>query len=111
MDIDILFHLWMTDYTRYYWIFSLILKSEALNTFKHFKLLVEKQFFLSIKSFQFDMRGEFRVFGLFLQQQGIHLRYSYPHTQYQNRVVERKNRHIVETGLAFLPQVNLPLAF
>ena len=30
------------DFTRYSWIFPLTAKSEALKTFKHFKLLVEK---------------------------------------------------------------------
>lgn len=30
------------DYTRYCWIFPLILKSDALDTFQYFKILVKK---------------------------------------------------------------------
>lgn len=85
------------DFTRYCWIFPLTLKSEALDTFKHFKLLVEKQFSLSIKTLQIDIGGEFIAFNSFIQQEGIHFRYSCPHTHHQNSVVEKKHRHIVET--------------
>ena len=56
------------DFTRCSWIFPLTLKSEALDTFKQYKLLVEKQFSKSIKTMQLDMGGEFRAFGSFLQQ-------------------------------------------
>ena len=99
------------NFTRYCWIFPLTLKSEALDTFKHYKLLVEKQFSLSIKTIQSDMESEFRAFRSFLQQQGIHIRFSCPHTHHQNRVVERKHRHIIETDLTLLAEVNLPLTF
>lgn len=45
------------DFTRYYWMFPLTLKSEALETFKHLKLLVEKQFSFPIKAIQSDVGG------------------------------------------------------
>ena len=99
------------DFTRYSWIFPLTLKSEVLDTFKQYKLFVEKQFSKSIKTIQSNMGGEFRDFGSFLQQQGIHIKFSCPHTHYQNGVVERKHRHIVETGLTLLAQAKLPLVF
>ena len=38
------------DFTRYCWIFPLVLKSDALTTFKHFKCLIGKKFNLSIKA-------------------------------------------------------------
>ena len=83
----------------------------TLDIFKHYKLLVGKQFSLSIKIIQSDMGSEFRAFGSFLQQQGIHFRFSCPHTHHQNGVVERKHIHIVETGLTLLAQANLSLTF
>lgn len=54
------------DFTRYCWIFPLSLKFEALDTFKHFKLLVEKKISLPVKALQSDMRGEFIAFKPFL---------------------------------------------
>ncbi|KAB2087948.1 hypothetical protein ES319_A04G140300v1 [Gossypium barbadense] len=36
---------------------------------------------------------------------------SYPHTSEQNKVAERKHRHIVETGLTILAQSNLPMGY
>ena len=99
------------DFTRYYWIFPLVLKSDALTTFKNFKCLVEKQFNLSIKALQSDIRGEFKGFQSFLKQQGIQTRFSYPHTHHQNGVVKRNHRHIVETGLTFLTQAKMPFFY
>lgn len=54
------------DFTRYCWIFPLTFESEALETFKHFKLLNEKQFSLPIKAIQSHMGGEFLAFKSFL---------------------------------------------
>ncbi|KAH9769651.1 retrovirus-related pol polyprotein from transposon RE1 [Citrus sinensis] len=99
------------DYSRYCWIFPLTLKSEALATFKHFKTLVEKQFDHPLKSLQSDWGGEYRNFVHFLQEEGIEFRHSCPHTHHQNGVVERKHRHIVETGLTLLAQAKMPLSF
>ena len=65
-------------FTRYCWIFPFTLKSEAFETFKHFKSLVEKQFSLSIQTLQTDIGGEFIAFKSFLQQEGIQFRYSCP---------------------------------
>lgn len=59
------------DFTRYCWIFPLTLKSDAFNTFKHFKLLFEKQFSFPIKAIQSDIGGEFIDLKSFLQQEGI----------------------------------------
>ena len=58
----------VNDYTRYCWIFPLVLKSNALGTFKNFKTLVEKLFNLPIKALQSDMGREFKVFTYFLHQ-------------------------------------------
>ena len=99
------------DYTRYNWIFPLVLKSDALKTFKTFKRLVEKQFNMPIKTLQSVMGREFRIFHTFLQQEGIQSRFSCPHSYHQNGVVERKHRHIVETSLTLLTQANMPLSF
>lgn len=40
---------------------------------------------------------------------GIFYRLSCPHTHQQNGAVERKHRHLVETGLALLSHSSVPL--
>ena len=44
-------------------------------------------------------------------QLGIGFRHPCPYTHEQNGKVERKHRHIVETGLTLLAQASLPLKF
>ena len=47
----------------------------------------------------------------FFQTIGIHHRLIYPHTHEQNGSVERRHRHIVETGLTLLSQCSASLRF
>lgn len=46
-----------------------------------------------------------------LRRAGIIHRVSCPHTSEQNGIVERKHRHVVETGLTLLAQSSLPLKY
>ncbi|RVW34641.1 Retrovirus-related Pol polyprotein from transposon RE1 [Vitis vinifera] len=52
-----------------------------------------------------------RSFMSFLQESGILHRFSCPYNSSQNGRVERKHRHVVETGLALLAHAGLPLKF
>jgi len=70
--------------------------------FQQFKLQVENQFDNNIKYVQSDNGGEFKSFIIFLQHAGIVHRFSCPYNSTQNGRVERKHRHVVETGLALL---------
>ena len=47
----------------------------------------------------------------YFKKTGIEHRISCPHTHQQNGLVERKHRHIVETGLTLLAQANMPLSY
>ena len=99
-------------YSRYTWIFPLKLKSHTLTTFRNFKTMLELQYNLPLKSsIQTDGGGEFRPFTQFLTNLGITHRLSCPHTHHQNGSVERKHRHIVETGLTLLANAKLPLYY
>jgi hypothetical protein len=60
---------------------------------------------------QSDWGGEYCSVNKFLNTQGIIHRLSCPHTHQQNQAIERKHRHIVETGLALLSHANLPSSF
>ncbi|KAG8477106.1 hypothetical protein CXB51_030102 [Gossypium anomalum] len=96
-------------YSRFTWVYLVKRKSQALECFSQFQKMVATQFGKTIKKFQSDWGGEFRAFASLLADQGILHRLSCPHTSEQNGVVERKHRHIVETGLTLLAQANLPM--
>jgi hypothetical protein len=68
------------DYTRFTWLYSIQLKSEALPTFLRFKNQVELQFNSKIITLQTDMRMEYQTFASTLQQFGITHRYSCAYT-------------------------------
>ncbi|KAH9693065.1 retrovirus-related pol polyprotein from transposon RE1 [Citrus sinensis] len=99
------------DRTRYTWLFPITAKSQALDTFIVFKNQIENQLNLKIKALQTDMGGEFKTFEPYLKGEGIALRHSCPYLHEQNGKVERKHRHIVETGLALLAQAKMPLKY
>ncbi|KAL5544306.1 hypothetical protein UlMin_008090 [Ulmus minor] len=105
------FILFVDDHTRFTWFFPLQTKDHALPTFKQFKTLVENQFETKIKCLQSNNGGEFRSFLTFLTNHGIAHRFSCPYTSSQNGRVERKHRHVVETGLALLAHASMPLKF
>jgi hypothetical protein len=90
------------DFSRYSWVFPLNCKSDVISTFTQFKLLVEKYFNCVIKSVQTNGGGEFIPVQKFLSSNGISYRQTCPHTHHQNGRVERKLRHIVDTGFALL---------
>jgi len=98
-------------YSRFTWIYPLKLKSHTLTTFQTFKTMVELQLNHKIKAVQSDGGGEFRPFTKFLNEHGIIHRLTCPHTHHQNGSVERKHRHIVETGLTLLAHAKMPLSF
>ncbi|KAL3830766.1 hypothetical protein ACJIZ3_019568 [Penstemon smallii] len=99
------------DFSRFCWIFPLKSKSEVVNTFLLFKKNVENLLHTNICSFQSDWGGEFRSLQPILRSFGITHRISCPYAHSQNGMVERKHRHIVETGLALLSHSSLPKKF
>ncbi|GAU28846.1 hypothetical protein TSUD_21830 [Trifolium subterraneum] len=98
-------------FSRFVWVYPLKRKSDTLTKFIEFKNMVELQFDCKIKTVQTDGGGEFRPFTKFLTNLGIVHRLTCPHTHHQNGLVERKHRHLVETGLTLLSQAQLPLKY
>ncbi|GJV35108.1 putative RNA-directed DNA polymerase [Tanacetum coccineum] len=86
-------------------------KSDVYSTFKSFVQMVERQFTTKLKNVQTDWGGEFRNLALFFSSLGIIHRRSCPHTSEQNGFVERRNCHVVETGLTLLAQACVPQRF
>ncbi|GJX47706.1 retrovirus-related pol polyprotein from transposon TNT 1-94 [Tanacetum coccineum] len=86
-------------------------KSDVYSTFKSFVQMVERQFTTKLKNVQTDWGGEFRNLTSFFSSLGIIHRRSCPHISEQNSFVERRNRHVVETGLTLLAQACVPQRF
>ncbi|KAK9079893.1 hypothetical protein SSX86_001566 [Deinandra increscens subsp. villosa] len=74
-------------------------------------LMAERQFQTKLKSVQTDWGGEFCSLSSFFLNLGIRHRLSCPHTSEQNDTVERRHRHVVETGLTLLAQSHVPRRF
>ncbi|GAB2274241.1 hypothetical protein Dimus_039074 [Dionaea muscipula] len=106
------FYLSIVDaFSRYTWFFPLQCKSDVYNQFVNFQKTVERFFMLKISSVQTDWGGEFRSLHTFLISQGITHRRSCTHIHQQNGSVERKHRHIVESGLALMAHAGMPQQF
>lgn len=67
---------------------------------------MERQFNIFIKAIQSDWGGEFRLVNPVVAKLGIAHNISCPHIHEQQGKVERKHRHIIETGLS---QSSMPL--
>lgn len=99
------------DFTRYSWLFPIVLKSDVAGVVTQFVVKIERQFNTKVRVFQTDMGGEFTALKSFCSSSGIVLRHSCPHTHQQNGLVERKHQHIIELGLAILSKSGLPMSF
>jgi hypothetical protein len=97
--------------SRYTWLYPMTKKSDAFNIFLQFQKYVERFFNSKIKSVQSDWGGEYRSISTFFQKCGIVHRVSCPHTHQQQGSIERKHRHIVETGLSLLSHAHMPLRY
>ncbi|KAJ6733370.1 hypothetical protein OIU74_005177 [Salix koriyanagi] len=98
------FVIFVDAHTKYIWYYPIALKSDVFAVFQQFQLLVERQFSCKIKTVQTDWGGEYRKLNSFFKTIGIHHRLICPHTHEQNGTVERRHRHIVETGITLLGQ-------
>jgi histone deacetylase 1/2 len=90
------------DYSKFVWLYPLKHKSEVFQKFHEFQNLVERLFNRRIISMQTDWGGEYQKLHSFFERIGISHLVSCSHAQQQNGAAERKHRHIVEVGLAFI---------
>jgi hypothetical protein len=97
--------------SRYTWLYPMTKKSDAFNIFLQFQKYVERFFNTQIKLVQSDWGGEYRTISAFFKNCGIVHRVSCPHTHQQQGSIERKHRHVVETGLSLLSHAHMPLCF
>ena len=98
------------DYSRKTWIYCLSEKRETFEIFKCFKNLVEKEAQKAICTLRTDKGGEFtsQQFSQFCMEQGIKRQLTTAFTPFQNGVVERRNRTIMNMVRCLLTEKEMP---
>ena len=101
------------DYSRFTWVCFFAHKNDAFKAFENFAKRVQKEKGFCISSIISDHGTKFEneFFKIFCNENGISHTFSSPRTPQQNRVVERKNRTLVEMARIMLHEYNLPLYF
>ena len=101
------------DFTKYFWLYPLSLKSDVCSALKHFIFKVQTLFEFKIQCLRSDSGGEFLSHALqnFLNEKGITHQLSCPHTLEHNGCAERKQKHVVEMGRTLLSQRGVPPKF
>jgi transposase InsO family protein len=104
------FIMFVDDCTRMTWLYTMQHKSDVYNIFPILYHMVRTQFSLPVKIIRSDNGGEYLNFELlnFFQDNSILHETTCPRTPQQNGVVERKNRHILETTKALLIGARVP---
>lgn len=103
------FMTFIDDFSRYLFIYILHNKSQALDTFKDFKRLLEKQTGKKIKKLRSDNGKEYVNHNMknFLKHEGIEHQLTVRYTPQQNGTAERMNRSIVEKARTLLSDSGL----
>nr|KYP35468.1 Retrovirus-related Pol polyprotein from transposon TNT 1-94 [Cajanus cajan] len=101
------------DFSRKTWVFFLCEKAEAFETFKRFRLMVEKESNCVISCLRTDRGGEFNSndFNEFCTMNGIRRQLTAAYTPQQNGVAERKNRTIMDMVRTMLCEAKIHKSF
>ena len=88
-------------------------RSELFSHFRAFCVEIHTQFHVYVQNLRSDNTKEYlsEQFQSFMLQNGILYQTSCVDTSSQNGVVERKNRHFLETARALLFQMHVPKHF
>ena len=70
------------EFSKFWWVYFLKLKSKFFDHFKVFKALVENQYGRELKILIYDNGGEYFKFYfiIYCEDSGIHMQHSIPHT-------------------------------
>lgn len=101
----------INDFSKFIWLFSFKLKSQAPQIILQFIKLVTNFFGRSLISIQTDNGTDFKSLTPLLQNLGISPRLTCPYLHQQNGSVEFHHRRIVEIGLTLLKNAFLPVKF
>ncbi|CAA0833577.1 Uncharacterized mitochondrial protein AtMg00300 [Striga hermonthica] len=98
------------DYTRKVWVYFLKRKSEAFDTFRRWRALVEKETGLEVKCLRSDNGGEYNSEAIkeYCADHGIRMQKTIPGTPQQNGIAERMNRTLNERARCMRLKSGLP---
>nr|GEU31249.1 hypothetical protein [Tanacetum cinerariifolium] len=101
------------DFSRYGYVYLLKHKHEVFETFKVFQKEVENQLGKTIKSLRSDRRGEYmsQEFLDHLKDHGIIAHRTPPCMPQHNRVLERRNKTLLDKVRSMMSQTTLPKSF
>ena len=101
------------DFSRVTWIYLLKFKSEVIDVFKNFHMLVMTQFSARLKILRSDNGTEYmsQKMTQYLASYGILHQSSCVSTPQQNGVAERKNRDLLEKTRALMIEMHVPKNF
>jgi transposase InsO family protein len=100
------------DYSRYAWARAMRTKDQAFNFFKEYVAMCEAMHNgRRVSIMRSDNGGEFmsNAFSEWLAAKGIRRERTNPHSPWQNGVVERMNRTVVEAARTILLEAKLPI--
>ncbi|KAL2228761.1 UNVERIFIED_CONTAM: Retrovirus-related Pol polyprotein from transposon TNT 1-94 [Sesamum indicum] len=101
------------DSTRKVWVYFLKRKSDAFDTFRRWRALVENETGLQVKCLRSDNGGEYSSEGIknYCADHGIRMQKTVPGTPQQNGVAERMNRTLNERARCMRLKSGLPKMF
>ncbi|GJT26318.1 putative ribonuclease H-like domain-containing protein [Tanacetum coccineum] len=101
------------DYNRFSWVFFLATKGETSGILKSFLTGVENLIDQRVKVIRCDNETEFKnkKMNQFCERKCIKREFSVARTPQQNRVVERKNKTLIEAARTMLADSKLPTTF
>ena len=101
------------DYSRTTWLYLMKNRSKLFSHFRAFCAEIHTKFHVYVQNLRSDNAKEYvsEQFQSFMLQHGILHQTSYVDTPAHNGVVERKNRHLLETVRALLFHMHVPSIF
>ena len=101
------------DYSRCTWLFLMKTQAELFSIFQKFHVEIRTQFNTFIPILRSDNAKDYisTSFSSFMSSPRIIRQSSCAYTPQQNRVAERKNRHLVETARTLLLHHKVPQRF
>nr|KYP32301.1 Retrovirus-related Pol polyprotein from transposon TNT 1-94 [Cajanus cajan] len=101
------------DCTRKVWVYFLKRKSDAFDTFRRWRALVENETGLQVKCLRSDNGGEYNSEAIkeYCADRGIRMQKTIPGTPQQNGVAERMNRTLNERARCMRLKSGLPKMF
>nr|GEX54416.1 putative ribonuclease H-like domain-containing protein [Tanacetum cinerariifolium] len=101
------------DHSRFTWVFFLSTKDETRSILKSFVTRIENLVDHKVNVIRCDSETEFknRYMNQFCKMKGIMRHHSVARTPEQNRVVERRNRTLIEAARTMLADSKLPTTF